>query len=140
MSPKSRTLIIAEAGVNHNGDIKLAKLLVDAAANAGANLVKFQTFNAELLATEAAPKAKYQTQTTDAAQSQVEMLSDLELSPQSHEALVSHCLSRGIDFSSGFDIQILIIWFLLGLIVSKYRLVKSQICPIYVMLVASVSP
>ena len=52
MSPKSRTLIIAEAGVNHNGDIKLAKLLVDAAANAGANLVKFQTFNAELLATE----------------------------------------------------------------------------------------
>ena len=58
-------LIIAEAGVNHNGDIELAKKLVDAAVNAGADLVKFQTFNAEQLATRNAPKANYQTRTTD---------------------------------------------------------------------------
>ena len=70
-------LIIAEAGVNHNGDIELAKKLVDAAVNAGADLVKFQTFNAEQLATRNAPKANYQTLTTDESQSQLAMLRQL---------------------------------------------------------------
>lgn len=99
-------LIIAEAGVNHNGDIDLAKKLVDVAADAGANLVKFQTFNAERLATVTAPKAEYQTKTTDQAQSQFAMLRQLELSKEMHEILIAHCRSRGIGFfSAGFDIE-----------------------------------
>jgi N,N'-diacetyllegionaminate synthase len=99
-------LIIAEAGVNHNGDMVLAKRLIDAAADAGADLVKFQTFNAEQLATHAAPKAEYQTQTTDEAQSQFAMLRQLELSAEMHEILIAHCRSRNIGFfSTGFDIE-----------------------------------
>ena len=74
MLANHRTLIIAEAGVNHNGDIELAKHLVDAAANAGADLVKFQTFNAERLATQSTPKAQYQMRATDDSQSQLAML------------------------------------------------------------------
>lgn len=99
-------LIIAEAGVNHNGDIKLAKRLIDAAADAGADLVKFQTFNAERLATQSAPKAEYQTRTTDEAQSQFAMLRQLELSAEMHKTLIAHCRRRNIGFfSTGFDIQ-----------------------------------
>lgn len=102
----NKTLIIAEAGVNHNGDLELAKSLVDAAANAGANLVKFQTFSAERLATAAAPKADYQNQTTDQKQSQFAMLQQLELTPQMHEQLIAHCAIQGIGFfSTAFDIQ-----------------------------------
>lgn len=78
-------LIIAEAGVNHNGDMALAKRLVDVAADAGADLVKFQTFSAERLATRSAPKADYQTRTTDEAQSQFAMLRQLELSAEMHD-------------------------------------------------------
>ena len=100
------TLIIAEAGVNHNGDIEVAKKLVDAAAYAGADLVKFQTFNAERLATHTAPKAEYQTRTTDEMQLQFAMLRQLELSAEMHETLIAYCLSRNIGFfSSGFDIE-----------------------------------
>ena len=102
----SRTLIIAEAGVNHNGDIKLAKLLIDAAADAGADLVKFQTFNADRLVTRTAQKADYQNQTTDNKESQHEMLRQLELSPEMHHELIAHCASRNIGFfSTGFDIE-----------------------------------
>lgn len=98
-------LIIAEAGVNHNGDLALAKRLVDVAAEAGADLVKFQTFSAERLATQQAPKADYQTRTTDQAQSQLAMLRQLELSAAMHETLIAHCQARGIGFfSTGFDI------------------------------------
>ena len=101
-----KTLIIAEAGVNHNGDLELAKQLVDAAANAGADLVKFQTFSSERLATASAPKADYQNQTTDQKQSQFAMLQQLELTPQMHEQLIDHCAKKGIGFfSTGFDIQ-----------------------------------
>ncbi len=99
-------LIIAEAGVNHNGDIELAKKLVDAAVNAGADLVKFQTFNAEQLATRNAPKANYQTLTTDESQSQLAMLRQLELTKEMHKTLIAFCDSRHIEFfSTGFDIE-----------------------------------
>jgi N,N'-diacetyllegionaminate synthase len=106
MARNPHTLIIAEAGVNHNGDIELAKRLIDVAADAGADLVKFQTFSAERLATQSAPKADYQNQTTDQAESQFAMLKQLELSADMHEALIAHCQQRNIGFfSTGFDIQ-----------------------------------
>ena len=101
----NRTLIIAEAGVNHNGDLILAKGLVDAAAEAGADLVKFQTFSAERIAINNAPKADYQTKTTDNTQSQLAMLRQLELTHEMHLELIDHCHKRGIGFfSTGFDI------------------------------------
>ncbi len=102
----TRTLIIAEAGVNHNGDIKLAKKLIDVAVNAGADFVKFQTFNADRLATHAAKKADYQAQTTDRNETQHEMLRRLELTPAMHHELIAHCKMRKIGFfSTGFDIE-----------------------------------
>ena len=101
-----QTLIIAEAGVNHNGDIKLAKKLIDVAVNAGADFVKFQTFNADRLATHAAKKAEYQAQTTDRNETQHEMLRRLELTPAMHNELIAHCKMRKIGFfSTGFDIE-----------------------------------
>ena len=103
MTPK--TLIIAEAGVNHNGDMALAKQLIDVAADAGADLVKFQTFNADRQVTQAAAKADYQLQQTDQAETQHAMLRRLELSEAMHHALIAHCATRGIGFfSTGFDI------------------------------------
>jgi len=106
MTSKPHTLIIAEVGVNHNGDMGLAKRLIDVAADAGADMVKFQTFSAERLATQSAPKADYQNQTTDQAESQFVMLNQLELSPEMHERLIAHCHQRNIVFfSTGFDIQ-----------------------------------
>ncbi|MDB9863464.1 N-acetylneuraminate synthase [Litorivicinus sp.] len=99
-------LIIAEAGVNHNGDLERAKRLIEAAADAGADLVKFQTFSAERVATKNALKAEYQMRTTDEAETQFEMLRQLELSAQMHEILIACCQSRNIGFfSTGFDID-----------------------------------
>lgn len=101
-----RTLIIAEAGVNHNGSLLLARQLVDIAADAGADLVKFQTFRADSLATAAAAKAEYQKASTGTAESQYEMLKRLELSDEAHRELLAYCQSRGIGFfSTGFDID-----------------------------------
>jgi N,N'-diacetyllegionaminate synthase len=106
MSSNHHTLIIAEAGVNHNGDIDLAKRLVDVAADAGADCVKFQTFSAERLATHSAPKADYQNQTTNQSESQFAMLKQLELSAEMHEVLIAYCQKRNISFlSTGFDVQ-----------------------------------
>ena len=99
-----KTLIIAEAGVNHNGDLDLARQLIDVAAEAGADLIKFQTFSADRLVTTDAKKADYQKQTTDAGESQHAMIRRLELTREMHEALIVHCRLRGIQFfSTGFD-------------------------------------
>jgi N,N'-diacetyllegionaminate synthase len=103
---KKRTLIIAEAGVNHNGDLMLAKQLIDAAAEAGADLVKFQTFNAKRQVTRTAKKAEYQTQAIGTVDSHYEMLRKLELNLTMHQELIAHCAKRGIGFfSTGFDIE-----------------------------------
>jgi N,N'-diacetyllegionaminate synthase len=102
----NRVLIIAEAGVNHNGDLGLAKRLIDAAAEAGADIVKFQTFSADRLVTRTAEKAGYQTQTTDSKETQHEMLSRLELNVDMHDELIAHCTTRNIGFfSTGFDVE-----------------------------------
>jgi N-acetylneuraminate synthase/N,N'-diacetyllegionaminate synthase len=96
--------VIAEAGVNHNGDLALAHRLIDAAANAGADAVKFQTFRADRLVSATAPKAEYQTAATGAAESQHAMLRRLELDEAAHVALQQHATQRGIIFlSTPFD-------------------------------------
>ena len=101
-----RTLIIAEAGVNHNGDIDMAKKLIDVAAEAGADFIKFQTFSADRLVTHTAMKADYQIKTTERNESQLEMLRRLELTPAMHKELIAHCALRNISFfSTGFDIE-----------------------------------
>jgi len=97
--------IIAEAGVNHNGSLEIARKLVEAAAAAGVDAVKFQTFKADTLVSRDAPKAEYQKQTTDAAESQYQMLKKLELSDDAHRELKALCDSLGVDFvSTPFDI------------------------------------
>ncbi|MDP6403471.1 MAG: N-acetylneuraminate synthase family protein, partial [SAR202 cluster bacterium] len=97
-------LIIAEAGVNHNGNIKTALELVDVAVEAGADIVKFQTFKAENVATAQTPKAEYSKSTTDVAESHFEMMRKLELPREMHEELIPYCEERGIIFlSSPFD-------------------------------------
>lgn len=100
-----KTTIIAEAGVNHNGDMRIAFDLIDAAADSGADYVKFQTFNAKELTTHYAPKAAYQTLNTALEQSQLQMLKNLELTPAMHERLMLHARHRNISFfSTGFDL------------------------------------
>jgi N,N'-diacetyllegionaminate synthase len=100
-----QTLIIAEAGVNHNGTIELAKQLIEAAANAGADFVKFQTFKAGTLVSKSAKKAEYQQNNlNDGDDSQYAMLKKLELSEAMHLELITHCEKCGIQFlSTGFD-------------------------------------
>lgn len=98
------TFIIAEAGVNHNGSLELAKQLIDAAASAKADAVKFQTFKASKLVSVGAPKAEYQKETTDAKESQLEMIAKLQLSEADHYELLDYAKKKGILFlSSAFD-------------------------------------
>lgn len=105
MSIGEKTLVIAEAGVNHNGDLHTAKKLVDAAVEAGADVVKFQTFQANQLATELAEQAAYQQQALGHSQGQLAMLQKLELSPEEHYELSNYCRGRGIEFlSTAFDL------------------------------------
>lgn len=99
-----RTLIIAEVGVNHNGDINMAKKLIAEAACAGADVVKFQTFIASNIASIDAPTADYQKRATDNCQSQLEMLRGLELSKEDHLVLIEECRKNKISFfSTAFD-------------------------------------
>lgn len=101
---KYSTFIIAEAGVNHNGDIEVAKRLIDVAVETGADAVKFQTFNVDDLVTKNAPKAKYQQETTDEKESQYKMLKKLELSKEEHLILKEYCQQKNIIFmSTPFD-------------------------------------
>ncbi|MBT7899630.1 MAG: N-acetylneuraminate synthase, partial [Candidatus Marinimicrobia bacterium] len=97
-------IIIAEAGVNHNGSIELAKKLIDIAAEAGADFVKFQTFKAEILVTQTADKAEYQKEITDTDESQFAMIKKLELDRKTHEKLIDYCKTKDIQFlSTAFD-------------------------------------
>lgn len=104
---KNKVLIIAEAGVNHNGDIVLAKKLIDAAADAGVDYVKFQTFNSKKLVSKKAQKADYQKNNmNDELESQLKMLEKLELSKEDHLVLIKHCKSKSIKFlSTAFDLD-----------------------------------
>jgi len=99
-----RTFIIAEAGVNHNGDVELARQLVDRAAESGADAVKFQLFDTSRLVSRSASKAEYQIRETGSAGNQAEMLRALELSNEAHRELMVRAASRGIQYlSSPFD-------------------------------------
>lgn len=103
IGPSQRPFFIAEAGVNHNGDLDTAKDLIDVAADAGADAVKFQTFSADRLVTPEASKAEYQTETTGEG-SQYEMLKRYELDRESHEILFEYCEQKDIMFlSTPFD-------------------------------------
>jgi len=102
----SHVTVIAEAGVNHNGDVDLAFALVDAAADAGADVVKFQTFSAQRLATASAGMAEYQKRNVGAVEPQIDMLRRLELSAEAHRLLIERCKQRKIAFlSSPFDME-----------------------------------
>ena len=103
----NRVVIIAEAGVNHNGDLNKAKELIDVAANAGVDFVKFQTFKADDLVSKEAKKASYQINNTrDNNDSQYDMLKKLELSESDHTALIKYANSKGIEFfSTAFDVK-----------------------------------
>ncbi|KZR85002.1 N-acetylneuraminate synthase [Synechococcus sp. MIT S9504] len=100
------TIIIAEAGVNHNGDLQLAKKLVDTASDAGADVVKFQTFQASQLATQHAEQAAYQQRALDSSEGQLAMLKRLELHFDQHVELIEYCQQKNIEFfSTAFDIS-----------------------------------
>jgi len=101
---RERTIIIAEAGVNHNGSIEIARQLIDAAVSAGVDYVKFQTFKTEQLVTKQAKQAAYQAKNTGSGNSQYEMLKKLELTPEQHLELMDYCKRRNIKFlSTAFD-------------------------------------
>ena len=101
-----KTLIIVEAGVNHNGSIELAKKMIDAAVEAGADAIKFQTFKAEKVVSRYAPKAEYQKKTTTDGESQLEMIKKLELDAAAHQTLIDYCKKRNIQFlSTPFDFE-----------------------------------
>lgn len=102
----TNVFIIAEAGVNHNGDLALAKQLIDEGAKAGVDAVKFQTFKAETLVSKNAQKAEYQKNTTSQEESQFDMLKKLELDYGVHEELMAYANERGVMFlSSAFDLE-----------------------------------
>jgi N,N'-diacetyllegionaminate synthase len=123
---QDKVLVIAEAGVNHNGRLDTAKQLVNVAAEAGADMVKFQTFSADRLVTTSADKAEYQNQTTDASESQHTMIRKLELSLEIHEELIAYCRKCGIKFfSTGFDTQSICMLVELGL--EQFKIPSGEI-------------
>ena len=112
--------VIAEAGVNHNGSVTLAKKLIDVASGSGADAVKFQTFKAETLVSKSAQKASYQKETTDTQESQFEMLKKLELDIDTHKDLISYCKEKKIMFlSTPFDLESIAMLDALGLEIFK---------------------
>jgi N,N'-diacetyllegionaminate synthase len=101
----SKVFVIAEAGVNHNGDLDIAKQLIDAASEAGADAVKFQTYKTEQLVCKTAKKAEYQLKTTEKSETQYDMLKKLELTEYMHKELMDYCDKKNIMFlSTPFDI------------------------------------
>lgn len=120
-----KTLIIAEAGVNHNGSLSQCYKLIDAAKKAGADIVKFQTFNAETLSTKQSPKAEYQKK-FNKKETQFEMLKKLELSKKNHFKIKNYCKKKQIEFlSSAFDIEDLI--FLKKLRLKRFKVPSGEI-------------
>ncbi|MBP6755040.1 MAG: N-acetylneuraminate synthase [Bacteroidia bacterium] len=117
----SKVIIIAEAGVNHNGDINLAKKLIDVAVEAGVDYVKFQTFKSESLVSKSAKKADYQIENTqDSTENQLQMLKKLELSHEQHIELMAYCRQKDISFfSTAFDLDSLVYLKELGLTMVK---------------------
>ncbi|WP_413287813.1 N-acetylneuraminate synthase [Bdellovibrio sp. HCB337] len=137
---KNACLVIAEAGVNHNGDLKLAKQLVDIAVEAGADIVKFQTFKASSLVTQEAKMAAYQKANTGKTESQYEMLKRLELSHEDHHTLMQYCREKNIEFlSTGFDEESLLFLNELGL--RKFKIPSGEMTNYpYLKLMASFKP
>ena len=135
-----RTLIIAEAGVNHNGDIAKAKALIDKGAEAGVDYVKFQTFKAGNLVTKQAKRAAYQDKNTQDNDSQYEMLKKLELSQKDHQELIDYCVQKGVQFlSTGFDFESL--EFLAGLGITIAKIPSGEITNLpYLRQVANLFP
>lgn len=122
----ARVLIIAEAGVNHNGSMKLAYELIDAAVAAGVDVVKFQTFKTENLVTKNAVKAEYQNKNTGIAESQLDMLKKLELTQDQFTELKTYCQTKNIEFlSSAFDMESLL--FLRDLGLSTWKIPSGEI-------------
>ena len=135
-----RTLIIAEAGVNHNGDIAKAKALIDKGAEAGVDYVKFQTFKAGNLVTKQAKRAAYQDKNTQDNDSQYEMLKKLELSQKDHQELIDYCTQKDVKFlSTGFDFESL--EFLAGLGITIAKIPSGEITNLpYLRKVATLFP
>jgi len=124
-----KVLIIAEAGVNHNGSIALAYKLVDKAVEAGADIIKFQTFIANHLTSKQAVKAEYQKMQTDANESQLDMLRKLELSFEEFAELNEYCKKRGIEFlSTAFDFDSIDFLAALGMKRWKSHPARLRIC------------
>ncbi len=121
-----KTLIIAEAGVNHNGDIDIAKKLIDAAVFAGADIIKFQTFLSKNLVTSTAKKSNYQEKNSTTEESQQEMLTKLELTKSDHINLIKYCKYKEIEFlSSAFDMES--IKFLDSLKLKRWKIPSGEI-------------
>ena len=104
---KNKVIIIAEAGVNHNGNLNYAYQLIDSAKNAGVDFIKFQTFKSENLVSKEAKKADYQsTNTKNESETQFQMLKKLELSVEDHEKIIAYCKYKEINFfSTAFDLE-----------------------------------
>ena len=116
----NKTIIIAEAGVNHNGDIATAKRLIDVASDAGVDYVKFQTFKANKIVTKQAKRADYQNENTKNLDTQYEMLKKLELNADAHHLLIKYCNDKGIKFlSTGFDLDSLEFLYKIGIRLAK---------------------
>lgn len=117
---KNKVIIIAEAGVNHNGSLSNAKLLIDEASSAGVDYIKFQTFRSEKLASKFAGKADYQKAAGTGTESQLEMLKKLELDETAHIELISYAKTKGVNFlSSAFDFESIDLLQKLGITLGK---------------------